>query len=146
MYLKFEQIIKELKQKIYRPIYLLMGEESYYIDKITDFILENVLTEEEKSFNQTVLYGRDTDAATIINTSKRFPMMVKNQVVVVKEAQYLKKIDDLIYYTKQPVNSTILVLNYKYSNLDKRKKLYKSILAKGAILESKRLYEYQIPP
>lgn len=145
MVLKFEQILKELQQKKYRTVYLLMGEESYYIDRITDYITEHALTEEEKAFNQIILYGRDTDVATVINTAKRFPMMAKNQVVVLKEAQYLKKIEDLYYYTDQPVNSTILVINYKHAKLDKRKKVYKSILENGVILDSKKLYDYQIP-
>lgn len=145
MVLKFEQIIKELQQKKYRPVYLLMGEESYYIDKITDYITKHILTEEEKAFNQIIFYGRDTDVATVINTAKRYPMMSKNLVVVLKEAQYLKKIEDLFYYTDRPVSSTILVINYKHANIDKRKKVYISILKNGVILEAKKLYDYQIP-
>ncbi|NOZ45418.1 MAG: DNA polymerase III subunit delta [Chlorobi bacterium] len=145
MVLKYEQILAELEKKIYRPIYFLIGEEAFYIDKITDYIIENVLTEEEKAFNQTILYGRDTDVVTVINTAKRFPMMSNYQIVVLKEGQYLKKFEDLVYYAEHPVKSTILVINYKYSKIDRRKKFYKALLDNGVILESKKLYENQIP-
>jgi len=141
----FEDIIKDLKNKIYKPIYFLEGEESYYIDVITSYIAENVLDEAEKSFNQTVLYGRDTDIASVINTAKRFPMMANHQVVIVKEAQTLKDIENLIYYAEAPLNSTLLVINYKYKKLDKRKKLYKAIERNGLIFTSDKLYEDKIP-
>ncbi len=141
----FEQIMADLKNKIYKPIYLLMGEESYYIDKISDYITENVLTSAEKAFNQTVVYGMDTDALAVDNISRRYPMMASHQVVVVKEAQNLKDIEKLVYYAGGPLKSTILVLNYKYKTLDKRKKLYKEITDNGLIFESKKLYENQVP-
>ncbi len=143
--MSYEEIIKELKNQEYKPIYFLMGEEPYYIDKITGYIAEHVVAESEKNFNQTILYGNDTDIATVINTAKRFPMMASHQVVIVKEAQDLNNIDDLIYYAENPLKSTILVLNYKYRNLDKRKKLYHVISEKGILFESKRLYEDKIP-
>jgi DNA polymerase-3 subunit delta len=141
----FEEVLAELKNKIYHPIYFLMGDEPFYIDLITDYITKNVLNESEKTFNQLIVYGKDSDVATIINASKRYPMMANYQVVIVKEAQDLKKIEDLVYYVEKPLKSTILVINYKYSSLDKRTKLYKAIADKAVLLESKKLYENQIP-
>ena len=109
-------------------MYLLHGEESYYIDQISDYIQENVLDETEKTFNQTILYGKDADAVTVMNAAKRFPMMSSHQVVIVKEAQELKDIDNLIHYVENPLVSTLLVLNYKYKKPDKRKKVFKSLI------------------
>jgi DNA polymerase III subunit delta len=142
---EFEEILTELKNKIYHPVYFLMGEETYYIDLITDYITKHLLNESEKTFNQLILYGKDTDIATVINSAKRFPMMANYQVVVLKEAQELKKIEDLIYYIEKPLKSTILVINYKYSSLDKRTKLYKALSEHCIVLESKKLYENQVP-
>ncbi len=141
----FESILSDLKQKKYAPIYFLMGDESYFIDKLTDYIAANVLKEEEKAFNQTVLYGKDVDIAGVVNAAKRYPMMAPNQVIIVKEAQNITSIDDLVYYAERPLKSTLLVINYKYKTLDKRKKLYK-VLEKDAILfESKKLYDDKVP-
>ena len=120
----YEEILKQLRERVYRPIYFLMGEEPYFIDRISDQIAGDVLTEEEKTFNQLILYGKDTDIPTIINTARRFPMMAKHQVVIVREAQHLDGIDDLNYYAEKPLESTLLVINYKYKKLDKRKKLF----------------------
>jgi DNA polymerase-3 subunit delta len=142
----FEEIFKQLKEKVYRPIYFLMGEEPYFIDRITDQIADQVLTEEEKTFNQIILYGKDTDIPTIINTARRYPMMAKHQVVIVREAQHLDRIDDLIHYVEKPLESTLLVINYKYKKLDKRKKLFRSLEKNGILFESKRLYEDKIAP
>jgi DNA polymerase III subunit delta len=140
------EIISELKNKKYRPVYLLTGEEPYYIDQVTEFIIKNVLTPEEKAFNQTVFYGKDTDAVTVITAARRFPMMAEKQVIVVREAQQMKDIDELAVYAGHPLKSTILVINFKYSNYDKRKKLCKVVQATGgALLESARLYENKIP-
>ena len=141
----YNNILNDLKNKKYKPVYLLMGDEPYFIDIITEFVLKNILNESEKAFNQSVFYGKDTEAATIINAAKRFPMMSEYQLIVVKEAQHIKNIEDLHYYTDNPLKSTILVLCYKYKNLDKRKKLYKSIENAGIIFESKKLYEDKIP-
>lgn len=141
----YEEILKDLKNKKYKPIYFLMGEEPYFIDLVTDYITKNVLTEEEKTFNQIVLYGKDTDIPGIINTARRFPMMSSHFVVIVKEAQGLVKIDDLIHYVENPLASTLLVINYKYKKLDKRKKLFKTIEKQGVILDSRRLYDDKIP-
>jgi len=141
----FDKIMSDLKKKEYKAIYLLMGEESFYIDKITEYIANNVLTESEKAFNQTVVYGKDTDVLTIDNAAKRYPMMSNNQVVIVKEAQHIKNIDKLSYYASNPLESTVLVLNYKYKTLDKRKKLYKEIEKNGVVFNSKKLYDNQVP-
>ncbi|MDP4184451.1 MAG: DNA polymerase III subunit delta [Bacteroidota bacterium] len=141
----FEQIIDNLKKKTYQPVYFLMGEESYYIDQITDYILDNVLTEAEKGFNLTILYGKETDVNSIIMASRRFPMMSEWQVVLVREAQNIKNIEDLVSYCEKPLKSTILVVNYKYSTLDKRKKLAKVVDKNGVLFESKKIYDNQLP-
>ena len=140
----FDQIIKDLKAKKYAPIYFLMGDEPYYIDQITDYIADNVLKEEEKAFNQTIIYGKDVDAADIIQAARRYPMMAEHQVIIVKEAQNIKDIDRLEIYADNPLSSTILVVNYKYKKIDKRKKIYKLIDKKGVVFEAKKLYENQI--
>jgi DNA polymerase-3 subunit delta len=141
----FEDILKDLRNKKYRPVYFLMGEEPYFIDLITDYIEKNVLSEEEKSFNLTVLYGKDSDVPGIINAARRFPMMSSHQVVIVKEAQELARIDDLIHYVESPLASTLLVINYKYRKLDKRTKLFKTIDQNGIILDSRKLYDDKVP-
>ncbi len=141
----YQEILKELKNKIYKPIYFLFGEESYFIDKITDYIADNVLNEGEKSFNQIILYGKDSQIEDIINNAKRFPMMANHQVLIVKEAQNLKNIEKLAFYAEQPLTSTILVINYKYKKLDKRTKLYKILNKTAVLFESKKLYENKIP-
>lgn len=141
----YEEIISNLQKKIYHPIYFLMGEETYFIDKISDYIADNVLTEAEKGFNQTVLYGKDTEPHTIIANARRFPMMSNYQVIIVREAQNIKKIEDLEPYAKNPLNSTILVINYKYKTLDKRRTFPKLIDQKGVLFESKKIYDNQLP-
>jgi len=141
----FEEIIGNLQKKIYHPVYFLMGEETYFIDKISDYIADNVLTEAEKGFNQTVLYGKDLEPSTIIGNARRFPMMANHQVIIVREAQNIKKIEDLEPYVKNPLNSTILVINYKYKTLDKRKTFPKLIDQKGVLFESKKIYDNQLP-
>lgn len=122
-----------------------MGEEPYYIDQISDFIEENVLDESEKGFNQQVMYGRDVTVEDIIAAAKRYPMMAERQVIIVKEAQDLSKtIEKLASYAENPQPTTVLVFNYKYKTLDKRKKLYKDIAKSGLIFESKKMYENQV--
>ena len=122
-----------------------MGEEAYYIDKISDFIESTVLTEEEKGFNQSVLYGRDVTIEDVVGAAKRYPMMAEYQVIIVKEAQDLSRtIEKLADYANKPQPTTVLVLNYKYKKLDKRKALYKSINKIGVVYESKKLYENQV--
>ncbi|MFC5683535.1 DNA polymerase III subunit delta [Flavobacterium sp. MAHUQ-51] len=139
------KIVNDIKAGNIKPIYFLMGEEPYYIDKLSDYIEENVLSEDERGFNQTVMYGRDVTVDDIVSTAKRYPMMAERQVVIVKEAQDLTKtIDKLESYAENPMLSTVLVLCYKYKTLDKRKKVTKNIAKSGVIFESKKLYENQV--
>jgi len=141
----FEELQENIRRGNFLPVYLLQGEEAYYIDQLTDLLIEKVLDDSERDFNQYVFYGLDSDASTIINTCKRFPLMASRQLVVVKEAQGLKNIDDLVFYVKQPLRSTILVINYKQGKLDGRKKLSGEIAKSGILFESKKLYDNQIP-
>ena len=141
----FEQLIGDLKNKVYKPLYFLHGDEPYYIDLVTDYITRHTLTEAEQSFNQTIVYGRDSDARQVINLAKRYPMMSGHQVVVVREAQDLKDFEDLIHYVEKPLSSTLLVLNYKYKTPDKRKKVFKALEKNGVSFHSKKLYDNQVP-
>ena len=141
----FSNIISEINSGKFRPIYFLMGEEAYYIDKITRLIESKALPEDQKSFNQAVLYGRDTDVRTVIGEAKRFPMMADRVVIIVKEAQQLRKIEELESYVQNPQPSTVLVIAHKYKTIDKRKKLYKSLSNDHVLFESKKLYDSQIP-
>lgn len=145
MPLTYEDIISDLKKRIFRPVYFLAGDEPYYIDLITGYIEDKVLPEAEKSFNQVILYGEDTSVSSIIELARRFPMMANHQVVIVKEAQSLKKIDDLVLYLEKPLASTILVFNYKYKTIDKRTRLHKILESQGVYFESVKLRDYQIP-
>ena len=145
MAVNFEEIMSDLRNRIFKPVYFLAGEEPYYIDLITDYIEEKVLPEAEKSFNQMILYADDTNIAAIIDIARRFPMMASHQVVIIKEAQSLKKIDDLAIYLEKPLVSTLLVFSYKYKTLDKRTKLCKLLETHGVYFESARLRDYQIP-
>ena len=138
-------IVSDIKKGNLKPIYFLMGDEPYYIDKISDFIEETVLDEAEKGFNQQVMYGRDVSIEDIVSAAKRFPMMAEKQVLIVKEAQDLSRtIEKLISYVENPQPTTVLVINYKYKKLDKRKKLHKAIAKTGLIYESKKLYENKV--
>jgi len=140
-----KQIVNDIKKGNVKPIYFLMGEEPYYIDKISEFIEDTVLDESEKGFNQMVLYGRDVSIEDIVSNAKRFPMMAERQVIIVKEAQDLSRtIEKLTSYAKQPQPTTVLVFNYKYKKLDKRKSLYKALADAGVVFESKKLYENQV--
>lgn len=141
----FENILLDLKNKIYSPIYFLYGEESYFIDVISDFIEKNVLSELEKEFNQTIIYGKDIDIPTLISYARRFPMMSNYQVIIVKEAQDLDKIEELEPYVLNPLESTLLVLCYKYEKVDRRKTFFKNIEKKGILFESARIYDNKIP-
>ena len=140
-----EEVLKELKNKQYRPVYYLMGEEDYYIDLIADYIADHVLTEMEKEFNLTVVYGADTDISAIINAAKRYPMMSAYQVVIVKEAQAVRNMEELTYYLQKPLPSTILVLCHKHGVLDRRKKLAAEIDKVGILFESPKVKEAQLP-
>jgi len=140
-----EQVLADLKSKKYSPIYFLAGEETFYIDLLSDYIEASVLDESEKSFNQTVMYGRDVEIGSLISAAKQFPMMSENTVIIVKEAQDLKRIEELKAYVDQPLSSTVLVLCYRGKKIDKRKALYKSIQKNGIYFESNKLYENKIP-
>lgn len=166
------QLLTDLKRKIFKPVYFLSGEEAYYIDLISDYIEKNVLDENEKDFNQTILYGKDVDLNTIVSTAKRFSMMSDYQVVIVKEAQNLKElgkssdseedeneqndtnsskkespssIKSLVSYLQNPLPSTILVFCYKYKKIDKRGLVYKSLQKNHIFLETKKIYDNQLP-
>ncbi len=142
---KVKEIVAEIDAGKPKPIYFLMGVEPYYIDKISKYIADNVLTEDEKGFNQMVLYGRDTAVDEVIANAKRFPMMAEHQVIIVKEAQDLSRtIENLTAYVEHPQPTTVLVICYKYKKLDKRKKLYKAVQKNGELFESKKLYENQV--
>ncbi len=140
-----KQIVADIRNGNISPFYFLFGEEPYYIDQISQFIEKNVLTEEEKGFNQMVLYGKETTIDEIVANAKRYPMMSERQVVIVKEAQELSRtIEQLVDYAENPQPTTVLVICYKYKKLDKRKKLYKSVQKNGVLFESKKLYENQV--
>ena len=142
-----KQVVSEIKNGNLKPIYFLMGEEAYYIDKISDYIETHVLDDTEKGFNQIILYGRDVSIDDIISNAKRYPMMADKQVVIVKEAQDLSRtIEKLTAYAENLQPTTVLVVNYKYKKLDKRKGLYKAITKNGGLVfESKKLYDNQVP-
>lgn len=140
-----KQIVSDIENGHIKPIYFLMGEEPYYIDRISEFIEKKVLNEEEQGFNQMVLYGRDVSVEDIVSHAKRYPMMADRQVIIVKEAQDLSRtIENLVGYASNPQPTTVLVINYKYKKIDKRKALYKAINKTGVIYESKKLYENQV--
>ena len=141
-----KEIITNIKQGKIAPVYFLMGEEPYYIDGVSDFIEANILTEEEQGFNQMVFYGRDVSIEDIVSQAKRYPMMADRQVVIVKEAQDLSRtIENLVSYVENPQPTTVLVICYKYKKLDARKKLSKAVKKHGVLMESKKLYENQVP-
>lgn len=143
--MKYQDIITQIDNKVFKPVYFLMGEESYYIDKISDYISKNILSTEEKEFNQTTLYGKDIDVATIVSEAKQFPFGSEYRVVIVKEAQDIRSIDKLESYLDNPSPSTILVICYKYKKIDKRKKFGKELSKKTVLFESKKLYDNQVP-
>jgi DNA polymerase-3 subunit delta len=147
-------IIKDLKKRVYKPLYLLHGDEDYFIDQVSDYIEANVLSDAEKGFNQTVLYGKDTDIMSVLNAARRYPMMADYQVIIIKEAQAMawgkedtdkKGINPVQAYMEQPLSSTILVFCYKHGKFDKRKKVYKAIEKNGLVFESATLSESKVP-
>ena len=140
-----KQIVNDIKNGNIMPFYLLMGEEPYYIDRIAEYIEDHLLPEEEKGFNQMVLYGRDVSVEDVVGNAKRYPMMAERQVVIVKEAQELSRtIEKLAAYVENPQPTTVLVICYKYKKVDKRKALYKAAKKTGVVFESKKLYENQV--
>ena len=140
----YEQILTDLRKKVYSPVYFLMGEEPYYIDVLSDFIQNNVLNETEKEFDQTILYGKDVDINIVINAAKRYPMMGTHQVLIVKEAQLIKDWDNLVHYLSKPLKSTILVFCYKYGTPDKRKKWVLELNKVATVYESSKLRDYEV--
>jgi DNA polymerase-3 subunit delta len=141
----YEEIISDLKKRIFKPVYFLAGEEPYYIDLIINYIENNILPEDEKAFNKIIVYGDDTNIAAIIDTARRFPMMASHQVVIIKEAQSLKKLEDLVIYLEKPLLSTLLVFSYKYKTIDKRTRLFKTLESHAVYFESARIRDYLIP-
>lgn len=141
----FDQIFSNLRNRIYHPVYLLQGEEPWYIDQISDFIENNVLNENEREFNQMIFYGRDSSVQQIVDAARRYPMFANHLVILIKEAQDLKRIEDLATYCQRPTPTTILVLCHKHKKVDGRKLLATTIKKTGLIFEAKQLYDNQLP-
>ncbi len=141
----FEAIMADLEARKFSPIYILMGEEAYYIDQIANYIAENVLSPEERDFNQTIVYGADTTAVQVADLARRYPMMAEYQVVIVKEAQNIRTLDALEKYLKAPVNSTILVWCHKNGTIDGRKKVVSLAASVGVVFDSKKKRDYELP-
>lgn len=140
------EIVESIRKQEYAPVYLLMGEEPYYIDRVSEYIADNVLTKDEQDFNQTIIYcTRETAVGDIVNCARRYPMMAKYQVVIVKEAQNLLKLDELAIYAQSPLSTTILVICYKNGTVDRRKKLVPAIEKVGVVFESKKLKDGMLP-
>ena len=142
--MEYEQIVRDIKAKKFAPVYLLMGDEPYYIDEITNLLTDSVVAEDMKDFNQTVLYGLETNVADVVTAARRFPMMSDYQLIVIKEAQRLAKIDELEIYTSNPLKSTVLVINYKGGTVDKRKKFAATSSKNGVVFESKKIPDYKM--
>lgn len=144
--MSYEQIITDIKNRKFAPVYLLMGDESYFIDKITEELLQTVVATDLRDFNQTVFYGLESNVYDVINAARRFPMMSDQQIVVVKEAQKLSKIEELAHYVSTPLKSTVLVIAHKYGTVDKRKKFHDKVAAIGGVVfESKKIQDYKLP-
>ena len=139
------QIVKDAREGIYKPVYLLMGEEPYYVDMVCDAILEHCLDESERDFNQTVCYGADVNADAVITAARRYPMFAERQLVVVKEAQMMKGLEDLAVYCQNPLESTVLVIVMHGASADKRKSFYKTVSKMGVVVESQALRDYEMP-
>jgi len=141
----YKSIIQNIKAKNFEKIYFLHGEEAYYIDAITDAIIENALEEHERDFNQTILYGKDSDALSIMSDAKGYPMMAERRLVILKEAQDFKNIEDLAPYFENPSEQTIFVVNYKYKKYDSRKKSIKDAAKNGLVYKSDKIPDYKLP-
>jgi len=146
-----ESVLKDLKNNQYAPVYFLQGNESFYIDQISDYIEKNALDEASKGFNQTVMYGKDCEMNTVLTNARRFPMMSEKQVVIVKEAQEISDLGKeqgdklLLDYVQHPLPSTILVFCHKYKSIDKRKSIYKALEKHCVLVETKKMYDNQLP-
>ena len=141
----FQSIMQDLKNRNFAPFYLLMGDESYYIDSISDYIASHVLSPEECDFNQTICFGSDVTAVQVADMARRYPMMAEYQVIIVKEAQNIRSLEALEKYLKNPVKSTILVWCHKNGKIDARKKVIGVAQSVGVVFESKKLRDYQLP-
>ena len=141
----YESVFSELRKGVYRPVYYVMGEEAFYIDRLTDYIANNALPEEMRGFCQTVFYGLDVSMDTVVNCARSYPMMAERQVVIVKEAQHIKETDALLGYLKNPQPTTVLVFAHKNGSIDKRKKLAGELERAGVVLEFKKLKDEQLP-
>ncbi len=141
-----DRLLNDIRGRRYAPVYLLMGEEGYFIDAVSELVAATVLDEAERAFGQLVVYGRDTEAGQVVNYCRQVPMMGERQVVIVKEAQQLRNLDKLALYTANPLDSTLLVICHKEKSVDKRSQLYKSVSARGEVLESVRPRDYEIGP
>ena len=141
----FSQILNDLKKKQYQPVYFLHGNESYFIDAIADYIEKNVLSDGEKSFNQTVLYGKEIEFKQVVDTARRYPMMAPYQVVIIKEAQEMRTLKQLVTYVEQPAQTTILVICHKHKRFDSRTKLGKVLKKKAVVFEAKNCTTINYP-
>ena len=139
------EIVNDARRGVFRPVYLLMGDEPYYVDMVCDAILDNCLDESERDFNQTVCYGADVDADTVITAARRYPMFAERQLVVVKEAQMMKSLEELAVYCQHPLESTVLVIAMHGASADKRKSLYKTVSKMGVVVDSQALRDYEVP-
>ena len=139
------QIVQDARSGIFSPVYLLMGDEPYYVDMVCDAVLEHCLDESEKDFNQTVCYGADVDADAVVTAARRYPMFAERQLVVVKEAQMMKSLEELAVYCQNPLESTVLVISMHGASADKRKSLYKTVSKMGVVVESQALKDYEMP-
>lgn len=143
--MKYLDIIKELKAGKYRPVYFLHGAEAYFIDAVADYIEAHALSEAERGFNQTILYGKDTDHLTVVDAARRYPMMAERQVVILKEAQEMRSLKDLIGYVEKPSETTVLVIAHKHKKFNTNTKFGKALKKHAVILDAKKLYDNQVP-
>ena len=143
--ISYEEIVRQVRAGDFKPVYYLMGDEPYYIDRVSDYIVEQALKEEERDFNLTILYGPQTTGEEVVNAAKRYPMMAERQVVVVREAQSLEHKEMLSYYVQKPLASTVLIICHKNGTLDRRTNLAKEIQKAGIIFESNKLYDRELP-
>lgn len=138
-------IVKDARAGIFKPVYLLMGDEPYYVDMVCDAVIENCLDESERDFNQTICYGADVDADTVVTAARRYPMFADRQLVVIKEAQMMKSLEELALYCTKPLDSTVLVIAMHGARADKRKALYKNASKVGVVVDSMQLKDYEMP-
>ena len=138
------ELVKDARNGVFKPVYLLMGDEPYYVDMVCDAIIEYCLDESERDFNQTVCYGADVDADAVITAARRYPMFADRQLVVIKEAQMMKTLENLAIYCQKPLESTVLVIAMHGASADKRKSLYKTVSKMGVVVESQTLRDYEV--